>query len=435
MKKSKPAPSASRREFLEKQISSQKNFSPETLMLGFGYNPWWSEGSVKPPLFLTSTFMFRNAEEGEDFFKIALGKKESKKAPGLIYSRLNNPELEILEARLAVWEGAERAGAFASGMAAISTSVLALCRPGDAIAYTMPIYGGTGHFFEHILPCFNIRAIPIDATANPVEALEKLREPKLKMIFIETPSNPTLTMTDIEAVCAARVKLEKRLGHKIIVAVDNTMMGPVFQKPIQNGADLSIYSATKFIGGHSDLIAGAVMGSKEAMLPILTYRSFLGTMSSAFTCWLMMRSLETLKIRMESQARNALEIAHFLTSHPSVKKVYYPGLLEKKSSQAVIRAKQTTGDGSLISFEVNGGKSKAFQVLNTVKLCHLAVSLGGTETLIEHPKTMTHSELDPEMQESSGITDGLIRLSVGLENPKDLIADLKKALESKKKSI
>lgn len=403
-------------------------------MLGFGYNPWWSEGSVKPPLFLTSTFMFKNAEEGEDFFKIALGKKESKKAPGLIYSRLNNPELEILEARLAVWEGAERAAAFASGMAAISTSVLALCRPGDAIAYTMPIYGGTGHFFEHILPCFNIRAIPIDATANPVEALAKLREPRLKMVFIETPSNPTLTMTDIEAVCEVARKQEKRLGHKIVVAVDNTMMGPVFQKPIQNGADLSIYSATKFIGGHSDLIAGAAMGSKEAMLPILTYRSFLGTMSASFTCWLMMRSLETLKIRMEAQAQNALEIAKFLENHPQVQKVYYPGLIDKKNPQHAIRAKQTTGDGSLISFEVKGGKAKAFQVLNTVKLCHLAVSLGGTETLIEHPKTMTHSELDAEMQEASGITDGLIRLSVGLENPKDLIADLEKALGNQKKN-
>jgi methionine-gamma-lyase len=402
---------------------------PETQMMGLGYNPWWSEGSVKPPLFLTSTFMFKTAEDGEEFFSIALGKKKAKKRPGLIYSRLNNPALEILENRLAAWEEADDAAVFASGMAAISTAVFALCRPGDAVAYTIPIYGGTSHFFTEILKDFGIKAIPIDAV-NPIRELRSLKEKNLRMIFVETPSNPTLTMTDLHTVNVERRALEKRLKRSIVLAVDNTLLGPVFQKPTAIGADLSIYSATKFIGGHSDLIAGAVVGERELMHTIKGYRSFLGTMSSPFSSWLMLRSLETLKVRMETQAKSAGVIADFLKRHKEVDSVYYPGLFQKSSEQEAILRRQCTGNGSLLSFELCGGKKRAFRMLNAVKLCRLAVSLGGTETLIEHPKTMTHSEIEPEQQERSGITDGLIRLSVGLENPEDIIADLKQAIAS-----
>jgi methionine-gamma-lyase len=415
--------------------SKKKNVhheSPETQMMGLGYNPWWSEGSVKPPLFLTSTFMFKTAEDGEEFFAVALGKKKAKKTPGLIYSRLNNPELEILETRLAVWEQAEDAAVFASGMAAITTTVLALCKPGDAIAYTIPIYGGTSHFFTEICKEFGITCIPIDAH-DPVNELRKVRNSKLRMVFIETPSNPTLTMTDIGAMSKECRAMEKKLKRDIVLCVDNTLLGPVFQKPLQHGADLSIYSATKFIGGHSDLIAGAVIGRSELMGPVKGYRSFLGTMSAPFTSWLMMRSLETLKIRMETQARNARVVADYLAKNKEIEMVYYPGFFAKGSEQDKIRKKQTTGDGSLISFEVRGGKARAFKLLNSVKLCRLAVSLGGTETLIEHPKTMTHSEIEAEQQEMSGITDGLIRLSVGLEDPKDIVADLEKAIQASAK--
>jgi len=410
-------------------MKKSKALSPETQMMGFGYNPWWSEGSVKPPLFLTSTFMFHNAEDGEEFFKVAMGKKHSLKAQGLIYSRLNNPELEILEGRLALWENAEAGAAFASGMAAIATTVLALCRPGDVIAYNLPIYGGTSHFFTEILPQFKIRALPVFINGNPAQQIAAMEEPKLKMIFIETPSNPTMEMIDLEKITRARGHLEKKCGSKIHLAVDNTMFGPVFQKPLLKGADLSLYSATKFIGGHSDLIAGAVLGSRKLMKDIVTYRSFLGTMSDPFTCWQMLRSLETLKIRMETQARNAFVIAQYLAKHKKIGKIYYPGLFAKHSEQYKIMKKQCEGHGSMISFEVKGGKRAAFRMLNRVSLCHLAVSLGGTETLIEHPKTMTHSELEPALMKRSGITDGLIRLSVGLENPADLITDLGRALE------
>lgn len=407
----------------------QPDLSPETQMMGYGYNPWWSEGSVKVPMFLTSTFMFRSAEDGEEFFKVALGKKKAERSTGLIYSRLNNPELEILEGRLALWEKAEAASVFASGMAAITTTILALCKPGDVIAYTVPVYGGTAHALSEIISKFNIRAIPIDAGAAAYEALEKLHEPNLRMILVETPSNPLLSMTDIEELNRRRRKLEKKSGREIVFCVDNTLLGPVFQKPLLHGADLSIYSATKFIGGHSDLIAGAVLGSKKLMGEINLYRSLLGSMGSPFVCWLMMRSLETLKVRMEGQSRNAEDVAAYLAAHPKVKKVFYPGLFKKGSAEEKLCQKQTTGHGSMISFEVKGGKARAFRVLNSVRICHLAVSLGGTESLIEHPKTMTHSEFSDDQLTRIGITDGLIRLSVGLENPKDLIADLAQAFE------
>jgi methionine-gamma-lyase len=234
--------------------------------------------------------------------------------------------------------------------------------------------------------------------------------------------------------------VSRKTGREVLLAVDNTMLGPVFQQPLFHGAHLSIYSATKFIGGHSDLIAGAVLGSAALVQEINAYRSFLGTMSSPFVCWQMMRSLETLKVRMEKQAENAMAVARFLAGHSAVSKVLFPGLLTETSvgnSQAAIAREQLTGPGSVMSFEVKprtgdtapgAVKRRAFEVLNRVSVCHLAVSLGGTETLIEHPKTMTHSELDEALMASCGITDGLIRLSVGLENPDDLIADLSQAL-------
>jgi len=410
-----------------------QNLAPETLMMRYGYNPWWSEGAVKPPLFLTSTFLFKTAEDGEEFFQVALGKKESTSTQGLIYSRLNNPELEILEERLKLWEKAEKASVFASGMAAITTTLLALCKPGDAVAYTVPVYGGTAHFLKDMLPQFKVAALPVNAGDDAPAAIAKLlaspEGKRIKVVFVETPSNPSLINTGIRAI---RAEID-RAGSKALLVVDNTMMGPVFQAPIQCGAHLSVYSATKFIGGHSDLIAGAVLGSAALIGEINVYRSFLGTMGSPFVCWQMMRSLETLKIRMEAQAARALEVARFLEGHPQVAKVLYPGLVKDGSKQQAIQGEQITGFGSIISFEVKAGaegaKKKAFQVLNRVKVCHLAVSLGGTETLIEHPKTMTHSEMDDALMAQCGITDGLIRLSVGLESAADLIADLKQALE------
>jgi len=424
---------------MDKKKKPAHTCAPETMMMGYGYNPWWSEGSVKPPLFLTSTFLFQSAEEGEDHFKVAYGQKKSSKPAGLIYSRVNNPELEILENRLAAWENAEDAAVFSSGMAAISTMSLAMCKPGDQVIFGIPVYGGTSYLFENILPEFGIECIPVESGENFVESVLELKKQKklqnLKMIYFETPANPTIIMTDIEKVVT---KLKKRLSTKkreIIIAVDNTFMGPVFQKVLPHGADFSVYSATKFLGGHSDLIAGAVLGRKDLMDMVKGYRTILGSMATPFVSWMLMRSLETLKVRMEQQARNAEVMAKWLCEQPEVNYVLHPSLDNTREAQKEICQKQCCGNGSLISFEVKGGKRRAFDILNNVEHCKLAVSLGGTETLIEHPRTMTHSDVSPALQDRAGITPGMIRISLGLENVDDIIHDLDQAMKKARKIV
>lgn len=411
-----------------------KNFKPWSLMMSHGYNAFWSEGAVKPPIFQTSTFAFPSAEHGEDFFKIAYGLRKSTKKhpPGLIYSRVNNPLLEILEDRLGVWEQAKDSAAFASGMAAISTLCLALLKPGDTLVYSVPVYGGTDYLFNNILPKYKIKAIPINGGSR---FCDRIREKKIKradMLFVETPANPNIRLTDLAAARDLANKLSRK-DRPCHFVVDNTFLGPVFQKPLQFDADFSVYSATKFIGGHSDLIAGAVLGrDKELMAQVKAYRTIMGTMAPPFASWLMLRSLETLKIRMESQAQSAELLADWLSKQPIVKSVLYPGLMQSDKAQYDIFLKQCTGSGSLIAFEVKGGKKAAFQILNKVKLARLAVSLGGTETLIEHPMTMTHSDVDKKTQKLVGITPGLIRISVGVESTDDLIRDLKQAMSGVK---
>jgi methionine-gamma-lyase len=404
---------------------------PETLMMSHGYDPFLSEGSAKPPIFMTSTFVFRSAEEGERYFRWAYGleKRGQDQPMGLIYSRLNNPSLEILEGRLALWDGAEVALSFASGMAAITTSALAHLRPGDVVLYTMPIYGGTEFFFEQILPELGIKteAFPVDLELGELEARIRARDGKVRMLFLESPANPTNLMVDIEAVAA----LGRRCSQErpILTFVDNTFMGPLFQHPLALGADLVLYSATKYIGGHSDVIAGAVCGRKEITDPISVYRTMLGGVPDPFTCWLLLRSMETLKIRMEAQAKNAEQVARALAAHPLVERVYYPALLSPGTQQHEIYAKQCTGPGAIVSFEIAGGKPAAFRFLNAVTLCKLAVSLGGTESLVEHPATMTHSDVPQDVQRRFGLSESLIRLSVGIEDVGDLLADLVQALE------
>ena len=407
-----------------------KKFKPWSLMMSYGYNAFWSEGSVKPPIYQTSTFAFPSAEHGEEFFKIAYGIKKStkKNPPGLIYSRVNNPVLEILEDRLGIWEDAEDCAAFASGMAAISTTCMALLKPGDTLVYSVPVYGGTDYLFNHILPKFNIRAIPINSGNQFAERVREAKIKKADMLFLETPANPTIRLTDLHEARELADSLSGK-DRPCRLVVDNTFLGPVFQTPLKLGADLSVYSATKFIGGHSDLIAGAVMGEAELLTQIKAFRTIMGTMAPSFGSWLMLRSLETLKVRMEQQAQSSQLLAYWLKKQELVKKVYFPGLLKKGDPQYEIYSRQCSGPGSLIAFEVKGGKKAAFQVLNAVKLAKLAVSLGGTETLIEHPQTMTHSDVDRKTQKWVGITPGLIRISVGVESVQDLITDLERAFD------
>lgn len=390
--------------------------------------------AVKAPIYQTSTFVFKNAEEGKAFFELAYGlrEKQAEEQLGLIYSRLNNPDLEILENRLRFWDGAEDAAVFASGMAAISTTLLALLKPGDLILHSEPIYGGSDYYIKNILPKFGVQSMGFCANTPIEEVAQMLEESgmadKLAMVYIETPANPTNHLVDIEA-CAALAKKHSTADRKVVVAVDNTFLGPVFSHPLKHGADLVLYSATKYIGGHSDLIAGACAGPADLMKQVKGMRTFMGSMASPWTGWMLMRSLETLKIRMECQARGAEVVAAYLQEHPKVEKIYYLGYLQDNPQQQAIYDKQCTAAGSMISFDIRGGEKEAFKFLNNLKLIKLAVSLGGTESLAEHPASMTHSDIAPADRAEMGIGEGMVRISVGVEHPEDIISDIAQALE------
>lgn len=402
--------------------------------MGLGYRPELSEGALKCPIFQTSTFVFPSAEKGKSFFELAYGLRSAEPSEklGLIYSRLNNPDLEILENRLAVWDEAEDCAVFESGIAAITTVILEHCRPGDLLVHSNPLYGGTHHFLHQVLTQFGVELLGFGVSDSEEELVKRIeatgKSDRLALLMIETPANPTNDLFDL----ATLVRVARRFdtnSRRVITAVDNTYMGPMWQKPLRFGVDLVLYSATKFIGGHSDVIAGSCVGSKEQMGRIKTLRTFLGNMAGPWTGWLLMRSLETLKVRTDCMTLNAQRIANWLTQHPAVYRVYYPGLLQKGSAQYDIYERQCSSPGSMISFDVRGGETAAFRVLNHLQVVHLAVSLGGTESLAEHPASMTHIDVAFEDRERMGITEKMIRLSVGIENVDDLIWDLEQALQ------
>ncbi|MCB8998530.1 MAG: cystathionine gamma-synthase family protein [Bacteroidales bacterium] len=412
-----------------------KKFSPETLMMSHGYKPSLSEGAIKCPIFQTSTFVFKTAEEGKAFFEIAYGLRDQGPSEelGLIYSRLNNPDLEILENRLCLWDKADDCTVFESGMSAISTVMLEFLRPGDLLLFSSPVYGGTDHFIRHIIPSFGIKILGFPA-GRPKEEIQNILEnsgmaENLAMVYMETPANPTNALIDI-AGCKEIAEKYSTIGRKVPVVVDNTYMGPLWSHPLDHGADLVVYSATKYIGGHSDLIAGACLGPRELMKRVRTLRTFLGNMASPYTGWLLMRSLETLKIRMEAQAKGAEKVANFLVKHPRVEKVYYLGFLTPENDpwQYSILKKQYSSNGAMIAFDIKGGEKEAFEFLNKLKLFKLAVSLGSTESLAQHPFTMTHSDMSPEDKAMFGVSEKLVRLSIGIENPDDLIWAIGEAL-------
>ncbi|MBS1513923.1 MAG: cystathionine gamma-synthase family protein [Bacteroidetes bacterium] len=406
---------------------------PESLMMSYGYKPALSEGAVKCPIFQTSTFCFKSAEEGKAFFEVAYGLRDKKPAEelGLIYSRINNPDLEILENRLTLWDEAEECAVFESGMSAISTLLLEFLSPGDLLMVSSPLYGGTDHFVNHFLPKIGIDVIefkPRQTYEDMTALIENSgKADKLAMIYLETPANPTNDLIDIQC-CKEIAEKYSREDKKVYLAVDNTYMGPLWQHPLNLGADFVLYSATKYIGGHSDVIAGACLGSKEVMTRIKNLRTFLGNMAGPWTGWLLLRSLETLKVRMEQQAKNAEVIANFLNNHPKVEKVYYPGLLSADDEQYEIYKRQCSSPGAMVSFDIKGGEKEAFTFLNNLKLVKLAVSLGSTESLGEHPATMTHAGVEPHHRAAMNITDKLIRLSIGVENVYDLENDIGNAL-------
>lgn len=400
-----------------------KHLHPSTAMMSYGYEPFWSEGSVKCPIYQTSTFSFHTAEDGKAFFEQAYSTEGTTSPSGLIYSRVNNPNLEIVESRIKLWDGTADAAVFNSGMAAISTCCLTFLKPGDLLLYSKPIYGGTHHFFEHILPVMGIKTVGFNAHDEPSQVLYDLNlDPRnINMLFIETPANPTNALVDIltwRTACPSPTK----------IVVDNTLLGPLWQHPYQLGVDLIVYSATKFIGGHSDVIAGSVSGNQVDIHALKTYRTFLGNMLSPFESWLLMRSLETLEVRMTKQCTTAQKVVDFLVTHPMVKELHYFTKLNRDSKDYSIYSRQCCAPGSIISFEVYGGESGAFAFLNALKIVKLAVSLGSTESLAQHPFTMTHASV-PEIDKLRlKITPGLVRLSVGLEHEQDLIRDLELAL-------
>jgi methionine-gamma-lyase len=412
----------------------KRKMKPESMMMSYGYKPELSEGAVKCPIFMTSTFAFKTAEEGKAFFEVAYGLREQNEGEklGLIYSRINNPDLEVLENRLTLWDEAEEAAVFESGMSAITTVLLEFLKPGDLLLMSNPLYGGSDHFIKKILPKYNINVVPFKAGNSKNEIIKKVEgtglADKLALIFIETPANPTNVLYDIRS-CKEIAEHFSTPEKEIYLAVDNTYMGPVWQHPIRHGADLVIYSATKYIGGHSDVIAGACLGSHKLIKRVKELRTFLGNMASPNTGWLLMRSLETLKLRMDTQSYNADKVAEYLRDHPSVEKIYFPGTLtEKDGEQFEIRQRQCLTNGGMISFDVKGGEKEAFIFLNSLKHIKLAVSLGGTESLAEHPATMTHSDMDPADKEALKVTEKMIRLSIGVENYEDIIYDIEQAL-------
>jgi methionine-gamma-lyase len=409
-------------------------FSPESLMMSYGYKPELSEGAIKCPIFQTSTFVFKNAEEGKAFFEVAYGirEKRANEELGLIYSRLNNPDLEILENRLCLWDKADACAVFESGMSAITTVLLEFLKPGDLLVYSMPVYGGTDHFINVFLPKIGIHVLGFLPGLSSEQLAHNIEETglssSLAMIYIETPANPTNTIIDIEA-CVQVAKRYSDTTKQVITAVDNTYMGPLWQHPLKHGADMVMYSATKYIGGHSDVIAGAVLGSHDHIKRIKTLRTFLGNMAGPWTGWLLLRSLETLKVRMEQQAFNAQKVATFLMSHPKVEKIYYLGAITEESPAWPIYERQYLSPGAMLSFDVRGGEQEAFAFLNHLSLIKLAVSLGGTESLAEHPASMTHAGIEPDQQRMMGITSSLVRLSIGIENYRDIIWDISQALD------
>jgi methionine-gamma-lyase len=423
-----------------------RELHPETQMMSYGYDPFMSEGAVKPPVFLTSTFAFESAEHGEEFFHMVAGRKpspEGEKA-GLVYSRFNHPNMEIVEDRLALYEKTESCAVFASGMGAISTTFLAFLRPGDVILHSQPLYGGTETLITKLLPQFGIHTVGFFDDTEGKNFKESLniaaKLGNVRMVYLETPANPTNAMIDFKGIGETLDAFEAETGQaRPITACDNTLLGPVFQNPCDHGIDLAIYSLTKYIGGHSDLVGGSVCGRNELLKPLKLTRSAFGMQLDPHSCWMISRSLETLGISMNRAAESGLKVGEWLrdNSYQSVD-IMHPDLIDEPHYKAVYK-RQCTGPGSTFAFSIGdfkddqGGdntRKTAFKLINALGLFKSAVSLGGTESLICHPASTTHSGVDKDEREKVGVNDGLIRLSIGLEHPDDLIADLDQAFKS-----
>jgi methionine-gamma-lyase len=410
-----------------------RKLMPSTLMMGHGFDPVLSEGSIKAPIFLTSTFVFENAAAGKRHFEGITGKRPGG-AEGLVYSRFNGPNQEILEDRLSVWDGAEDALVFSSGMTAICVLMLAFCAAGDVIVHSGPLYAASEGFVAKILSKFNVTYLdfPAGATREEIEAmLQQAKEQaakqggKVAMVYLESPANPTNALVDVEAVRDARNAVLGKDGPPIVI--DNTFLGPLWQQPIKQGADVVVYSLTKYAGGHSDLVAGSVAGAKKWLDPVRALRNTMGGICDPNTAWMLCRSLETLELRMNRAGENAAKVCAFLKAHQKVEGLGYLGMIDDPRQQDIYN-RHCSGAGSTFSVFIKGGEAESFRFLDSLKIAKLAVSLGGTETLASHPAAMTHLSVPQERKDRLGITDNLVRISIGIEDPDDLIADFEQAL-------
>ncbi|HCM62193.1 MAG TPA: methionine gamma-lyase [Morganella sp. (in: Bacteria)] len=384
----------------------------ETKIVHAGQQPDPLTGALSTPIYQTSTFVFDSAEQGAARFAL--------EEEGYIYSRLGNPTNAALEEKMRVLENGEAALVTSSGIAAISTTILTMCGQGDHIVASDTLYGCTYALLSHTLPKFGIEVTFVRAD-NP-ENIKAAMKPNTKMVYVETPANPTLAMIDLEA--AANVAHD---GGAMLV-VDNTFMSPYCQRPLELGADIVVHSVTKYINGHGDVIGGVIVGPADFLVParLVGVKDITGGVMSPFNAWLTLRGLKTLHVRMERHCSNAMKVAQYLETNPNITAVFYPGL--PSHPQHELAKKQMSGFGGMISFEIKGGIEAGRKVMNSVELCLLAVSLGDTETLIQHPASMTHSPIPAEERLKAGITDGLIRISVGLETAEDIIADLEQAI-------
>jgi cystathionine gamma-synthase/methionine-gamma-lyase len=391
--------------------------------------------SAKPPIFMTSTFVYPSAQYAKDVHEAFFDNSGPLKgSTHHIYARLGHPGLDFLETRLAAIDGAEAAAAFASGMAAQSAIALAFMRPGDSMIHGRPIYGGVDMLYNQTLTEFGATA---EAYLDGTDEVEVRRAAKaamargpLKLIVAETPANPTAAIVDLELMVRLADEIGAEQGHRPLVVVDNTFLGPFAQRPIELGVDLNMTSLTKYCGGHSDLLAGGVTGRAELIEKLRYQRVVWGSHLDPFTSWLLLRSIESVAVRMERAMQNAQKVAEFLVSHPKVAGVTYLGFLKEGTRQREVFNRQCKAAGSTFSFHLHGGEAEAFRMLDGIKLIKLAVSLGGSETLICHSASTTHYAVTPEKRLEGGITDGTMRLSVGLEHVDDLIADLAQALEA-----
>ncbi len=412
-----------------------KGLRPETLAVAFGYDPEMGMGSVKPPIFMTSTFVYPSAQHAKNVHEAYFdGTGPLLGETNHIYSRLGHPGLDFLEKRLAAIDGAEEAVAYCSGMAAHSSIALAYVRPGDSVLHGRPIYGGVDMLYNSIMPQFgsHVAAYTDGTDENDVRkaADEAMAKGPLKLIIAETPANPTAAVVDLDLMVRIADEVGAKQGHRPLVVVDNTLLGPFAQRPIEHGVDLCMTSLTKYCGGHSDLLAGGVSGRKELIDHLRMQRTTWGNHLDPYTSWLVLRSLESVAVRTERAMDNARGVAEFLRDHPKVAGVTYLGFLEPGTVRRAVYDRQCKAAGSTFSFHLHGGEAEAFRMLDQLKLLKVAVSLGGSETLICHSASTTHYAVPPAQRLAGGITDGTIRLSVGLEHVDDLIGDLRQALEA-----